>query len=169
MKSVTPVLEQIFNQDLIIPGIDGITSIDPNFFFIICQNDVGTFGRNELPDKIKIKLRKIVYPEQTKEEIESICSSINESLYDEGEKNKLEDIEAKYCGDYMIMVNKDNLTSQSWSLRDINKILLRIKNQKECSENFKDIGTAVNLLYYSLSSTTTDQLNKEVVDSLINY
>ena len=44
---------------------------------------------------------------------------------------------------------------------------MRIKNQKECSENFKDIGTAVNLLYYSLSSTTTDQLNKEVVDSLI--
>ena len=32
MKSVTPVLEQTFNQDLIIPGIEGITSIDPNFF-----------------------------------------------------------------------------------------------------------------------------------------
>ena len=89
MKSVTPVLEQTFNQDLIIPGIEGMTSIDPNFFFIICQNDVGTFGRNELPDKIKIKLRKIIYPEQTKEEIESICSSINNSLYEQGEKNKL--------------------------------------------------------------------------------
>ncbi len=52
MKSISPVLEQIFNQDLIIPGIEGTTSIDPNFFFIICQNDVGTFGRNEFPDKI---------------------------------------------------------------------------------------------------------------------
>ena len=86
MKSVTPVLEQIFNQDLIIPGIEGNTSIDPNFFFIICQNDVGTLGRNELPDKIKLKLRKIIYPEQSKEEIESICSSINNSLYEKGEK-----------------------------------------------------------------------------------
>ena len=53
MKSITPVLEQIFNQDMIIPGIESKTSIDSNFFFIICQNDVGTFGRNELPDKIK--------------------------------------------------------------------------------------------------------------------
>jgi hypothetical protein len=105
MKSVTPVLEQTFNQVLIIPGIEGMASIDPNFFFIICQNDVENFGRNELPDKIKIKLRKIIYPEQTKEEIESICISINNSLYNEGQKNKLEDIEAKFCGDFMILVN----------------------------------------------------------------
>ena len=81
MKSVTPVLEKIFNQYLIIPGIDGFTSIDPNFFFIICQNDACTFGRKELPDKIKMKLRKITYPELSKVEIESICSSINSSLY----------------------------------------------------------------------------------------
>jgi len=51
MKAVTPVLEQCFNQNLIIPGIEEETQIDPNFFFIICQNDVGTFGRNELPEK----------------------------------------------------------------------------------------------------------------------
>ena len=83
MKSVTPVLEQTFNENIIIPGIKGETCIEPNFFFIICQNDVGTFGRNELPDKIKIKLRKVVYPEQSKEGIESICSSLNEFLYDQ--------------------------------------------------------------------------------------
>ena len=167
MKSVTPVLEQTFNQDLIIPGIEGSTSIDPNFFFIICQNDVGTFGRNELPDKIKIKVRKIIYPEQTKEEIESICSSINSSLYEEGEKNRLDDIEAKYCGDFMIEVNQNNLTPQPWSLRDISKIFLRLKNQKINHVDFKDIGTAVNLLFYSLSSISRDQLDEEVVDKLI--
>ena len=167
MKSVTPVLEQTFNQDLIIPGIDGITSIDPNFFFIICQNDVGTFGRNELPDKIKIKLRKIVYPEQSKEEIEAICSDINSSLYEKGEKNKLDDIEARYCGDFMIDVNKNNLTPQQWSLRDINKIFLRLKNQKIKDEDFKEVGTAINLLFYALSSITRDQLDEEVVDKLI--
>ena len=167
MKSVTPVLEQTFNQDLIIPGIEGITSIDPNFFFIICQNDVGTSGRNELPEKIKTKLRKIIYPEQSKEEIELICSDINNSLYDEGQKNKLEEIEARYCGDFMIMVNKENLTPQPWSLRDISKILMRMKNQKQYNKNFKDVGTAINLLYYSLSSTTQEQLNEEIVDKLI--
>ena len=167
MKSVTPVLEQTFNQDLIIPGIEGITSIDPNFFFIICQNDVGTFGRNELPDKIKIKLRKIIYPEQSKEEIESICSSINNSLYEEGERNKLDDIEARYCGDFMIEVNQKNLTPQPWSLRDISKIFLRLKNQKINNVDFKDIGTAINLLFYSLSAISMDQLDAEVVDKLI--
>ena len=162
MKSVTPVLEQTFNQDLIIPGIDGDTSIDPNFFFIICQNDVGTFGRNELPDKIKIKLRKIVYPEQSKDEIESICSDINSS-----ESNKLDDIEARYCGDFMIDVNKKNLTPQPWSLRDINKIFLRLKNQKIKNEDFKEVGTAVNLQFYALSSITREQLDEEIVDKLI--
>jgi len=74
MKLVTPVLEQTFNQDLIILGIEKKVSIDPYFFVIICQNDIGTFGRNELPDKIEIKLRTFKYPEQTKEEIEDICS-----------------------------------------------------------------------------------------------
>ena len=110
MKSVSPVLEQCFNQDLIIPGIEGNIQINPDFFFIICQNDVGTFGRNELPDKIKIKLRKIVYPEQSQKEIESICLSLNKSLYSNEDKNKLEDIEAKFCGDFMIKINKDNLS-----------------------------------------------------------
>ena len=76
-------------------------------------------------------------------------------------------MEARYYGDYMIMVNKENLTPQSWSLRDITKILMRIKNQKLYNENFKDIGTAINLLYYSLSSTTQEQLNGEIVDQLI--
>ena len=96
--------------------------------------------------------------------VESICSSINNSLYRQGDKNRLEDIEAKYCGDFMIKVNKDNLTTQTWSLRDIHKILLRLKYQIEYSDKYKDIGTAVNLLYYSLSSTTVEQLNDEVVD-----
>ena len=166
MKSVSPVLELFFNQDLIIPVIEGNTLINPNFFFIICQNDVGTFGRNELPDKLKIKLRKIVYPEQSKEEIESICSSLNNSLYSKYDKKRLNDKEAKFCGDFMIKMNKDNLSPQPWSLRDINKILSRIKNQKTQYENFKNINTAINLLFYALSSTSKDQINEDNIDKL---
>ena len=50
----------------------------------------------ELLEKMNIKLRKIIYPEQTKEEIESICSSLNE------QKNRLSDVETKFYGDFMI-------------------------------------------------------------------
>ena len=60
-----------------------------------------------MPDKIKIKLRKVVYPEQTKEDIESICVSLNNSFYEKDEKNKSADIEAKYYGDFMIKVNQN--------------------------------------------------------------
>lgn len=67
----------------------------------------------------------------------------------------------------MIDVNTNNLTPQPWSLRDINKIFLRLKNQKIKNEDFKEVGTAVNLLFYALSSITRDQLDKEIVDKLI--
>ena len=172
MKSVSPVLEQTFNQDLIIPGIERKVSIDPDFFFIICQNDVGTFGRNELPDKIKIKLRTFKYPEQTKKEIEEICSSLNNSLYKEDDKEKLDDKEARYCGHFMIEVNNRNLTSQSWSLRDISKIFLRLRNQVKLKEEFQNIGTAVNLLFYALSNISESspeekKKKEEMADKLI--
>ena len=59
------------------------------------------------------------------------------------------------------------MTSQPWSLRDIIKIFLRIKNQKIYHENYINIGTAINLLFYALSSTTKGQLNKVILDNLI--
>ena len=91
MKAVTPVLEQCFIQNLVIPGIEEETQINPNFFFIISQNDVGTFGRNELSEKMKNKLRKIEYSEQKVEEIQSICIRINNTLYSEEHKNRISD------------------------------------------------------------------------------
>ena len=80
MSSVNPILEHIFNTNIIIPGIEDFTQISPTFFFIICQNE-GIAGRNELPDKMKIKTRKIFYPNQNEEEVENICSQINSALY----------------------------------------------------------------------------------------
>ena len=47
---------------------------------------------------IKTKLRKIIYLEQTKEEIESISIDINNSLYDEWQKNILEEIDLDIIG-----------------------------------------------------------------------
>jgi len=44
---------------------------------------------------------------------------------------------------------------------------LRLKNQKIKNEDFKEVGTAVNLQFYALSSITREQLDEEIVDKLI--
>ena len=156
MKAVTPVLEQCFNQNLVIPGIEEETQIDPNFFFIICQNDVGTFGRNELPEKMKNKLRKIEYPEQKVEEIQSICIQINNSLYSEEYKNRMSDSDARCAGKFMSEVNEANILRQQWSLRDISKIFNRIKTKKIEDNAYKNINTEIELLFYALSPISED-------------
>ncbi len=46
----------------------------------------------------------------------------------------------------MITINQENLTSQSWSLRDISKILSRIQNIKKFPDDYKTIETGKNLL-----------------------
>ena len=68
----------------------------------------------------------------------------------------------------MIKVNKNKLTPQTWSIRDIKKILLRLKNQKLNPDDFISIGTAENLLFYELSSISSEQIPKieELVNSL---
>ena len=49
MKAITPILELKFGKEILIPGIENKISIDPDFFFIICQNTKNTFGRKDLP------------------------------------------------------------------------------------------------------------------------
>ena len=68
----------------------------------------------------------------------------------------MDDIKERYYGDFMIDVNKNNLTPQPWSLGGINKIFLRLKNQKINDEDFKEVGAATNLLFYALSSITRE-------------
>ena len=67
----------------------------------------------------------------------------------------------------MIDRNKKNLIPRSWSFRDIKKIFLRLKNQKIMDEYYREVGTAINLLFYALSSISREQLNEEVVYKLI--
>jgi len=42
----------------------------------------------------------------------------------------------------------------TWSLRDISKIFLRLRNQIRFKAEFKNIGTPVNLLFYAFSSVS---------------
>ena len=158
MSSVNPILEHIFNTNIIIPGIEDYTQISPTFFFIICQNE-GIAGRNELPDKMKIKTRKIIYPNQNEEEVENICSQINSALYigDPQEKDQLPEKEARFCGRFMLRVNEKGILPQRWSLRDISKIFMRIKNQRINEMYYINISTEINLIFYALSSISKDE------------
>ena len=87
MKAITPCLELKFGKNIIIPLIENEIKINPFFFFILCQNTRETFGRKELPEKIKVKIKIINYPERVKEEIEQICVSIYNKKF-EGTKNE---------------------------------------------------------------------------------
>ena len=58
MKSLAPALEINNDQTIYIPGLNEKISIKSNFFFIACQNDLGTIGRNPVPNLIlKISLK----------------------------------------------------------------------------------------------------------------
>ena len=178
MKAVIPALEQIFNLPMVIPGIENLVTINHRFFFIICQNDLDTFGRNDLPQKLKNRLRKLYYPNQSLKEVQNICININESLYDglnPGFK-KLENEQAAKFGDLMLAINyshpnqkelmKDEededfdefkLELQNWSFRDIYKLFLRIKYQKINNDKFINFTIEDNIIFYEMSSLNTEK------------
>ena len=118
MKAITPILELKFNENIIIPGIENNISIDLDFFFIICQNTKNTFGRKDLPEKIKAKIKVINYPDRIKEEIENICESKFKNLFKGRELTVDEAREARLCGDFMMLLNEKEVLTP-WSLRDI--------------------------------------------------
>ena len=90
MKVITSCLELKFGKNIIIPGIENEIVINPFFFFILCQNTRETFGRKELPEKIKVKIKIINYPKRVKEEIEEIYVSIYNKKFEttRNENNK---------------------------------------------------------------------------------
>ena len=92
MKSIVPSLDWNFNCEIYIPGINKKIKINQRYFFIACQNDFTTTGRNSLPKLLSKKLKCIPYPEPPMKDIQKICSSINLELYpkcDEIEKKQI--------------------------------------------------------------------------------
>ena len=49
MNALAPALEMNLNHSIYFPGIENPINIHPNFFFVVCQNEIGTIGRNTLP------------------------------------------------------------------------------------------------------------------------
>ena len=67
------------NHEIYFPGIEEPILIHPNFFFVVCQNEIDTIGRI-LYLLIK-RFKEIFYPSQQIEDIGQICKEINNSLY----------------------------------------------------------------------------------------
>ena len=166
MKSVTPVLEQIFEEKCLIPGIDGEVKINRNFFFIICQNEMCTFGRNDLPEKIKSKVRILLYPPQTGEELEDICSSIYNSLDTTQNKINNANKKAKLCGMFLDKINRKSIITK-WSLRDIYKLFYRILKQYKTPGKYHGIDFEHQILFYVMSSVE-EGLKEKVLPELVD-
>ena len=145
MKSILPSLSHLNEYKIYIPGIEKKIKINKNFIFIACQNKVGTLGRNKLPDLIESSLREFTYPshiKKTSEEIkkkiendvENICSEINNSLKEENKddvKKLVLEGDAKKIGKFILKFNQLNKNYiQPLSFRDIKKILKRIYYQR---------------------------------------
>ena len=178
MKSLVPALDLNLNHKIFIPGIKKKIQINKNFFFIACQNDFTTTGRNSLPKLLAKKLKCIYYPEPPKEDIQKICSSINLELcqaFDEEKRKKLIK-DGERIAKYMHELNQLKLSYiPCWSIRDITKVLKRVHFQSSNSEKYKNINLVDNIVFYTLSGiykkdikdpSIKDNLLKEILKIL---
>ena len=159
MNALAPALEMNLNHKIYFPGIENPINIHPNFFFVVCQNEVGTIGRNTLPPNIIRRFKEIFYPPQQIKDISQICKEINSSLYKPGEDKVIDDKTAEKLGEFMIKLNQQNFSEISqWSLRDINKLFQRQLQQSKVGGIYQGISFCHNLLFYTLSSVSKDEI-----------
>ena len=90
------------NHKIYFPRIEEPILIHLNFFFVVCQNEIGTIERNTLPPNIIKTFKEIFYPPKQVEDITQICKEINNSLYKRGEEKVLDDRAAGKLGKFMI-------------------------------------------------------------------
>ncbi|KAK8878640.1 hypothetical protein M9Y10_005420 [Tritrichomonas musculus] len=155
MKSLAPALEQTIESDIFIPGLDNSISISPDFFFIACQNELGTLGRNAIPETISPRFVYIDYPTPSKEDLQNICVQISKGGETEDTKDLIPDQVSRKLAEYMTELNK--LTGgyiTPWSLRDIYKIFNRVRYQNNpiYSDNYIGVDIYHNIYFYTMSS-----------------
>ena len=156
MKSLAPALELYFNEPIYFPGITEPIKIRSSFFFIACQNDLSTIGRNMIPNTIASKFRYIPYPKQTEKDSTDICKEIKNKIFWNND-SLITDKDAENIGKFMLSYNNANIRElKPWSLRDITKLMNRIRYQEKHPNDFKKIDPYLNVLFYCLSP-----LNKE--------
>ena len=182
MKSLVPALDLNLNSKIFIPGIKDKIQINQKFFFISCQNDFTTTGRNSLPKLLAKKLKCISYPEPPKEDIENICKSINldlhgkyNSIKNKGEENELEK-NGINIAKFMDKLNNLKLSYiPNWSIRDITKVLKRVQFQSSDKNIgiYDNISFIDNIIFYTLSSIYKKDINdtdtrNDFLDKLLN-
>ena len=171
MRSIIPVLEHNFNKKNRIPGIEGPIIFNDKFFFIICQNESITLGRNLMPKELDNRLRTIFYPPANKNDIQEICKNINKDINDSFNVSKYDRMKEEFaekCGEYMIELNNLKLRILSpWSLRDIHKLFSRIANIHKKKSMFFNIDILENILFYTMSPVTKEN-EERILDDIIN-
>ena len=173
MKSLVPALDLNQNCKMYIPGIQKKIQINQKFFFIACQNDFSTTGRNSLPKLLAKKLKCISYPDPPLEDIQKICSQINKELYDKNEKFKKDELKknGENIAKYMNELNKLKLSYiPNWSIRDITKILKRVHFQSMEANKYiyNNINFVDNIVFYTLSGIyKKDIKDKNTKESLL--
>ena len=156
MKSLAPALELYFNEPIYFPGITEPLKIRSSFLFIACQNDITSIGRNIIPNTIASKFRYISYPTQSEKDITDICKEIKDKIFLNND-SLITDKDAENIGKFMIYYNEAKIRElKPWSLRDITKLMIRIRYQEKHPDDFKEMDPYLNVLFYCLSS-----LNKE--------
>ena len=164
MKSLAPALELYFNEPIYFPGITEPIKIKSSFFFIACQNDLSTIGRNMIPNTIASKFRYIPYPKQSEKDITDICKEIKNKIFWNND-SQITDKDAENIGKFMLSYNESSIRAlKPWSLRDITKLMNRIKYQEKHPDDFKKIDPYLNVLFYCLSSLNKE--DKKVVENV---
>jgi len=171
MRSILPALEPNFNKRNRIPGVEGPIIFNNKFFFIICQNESITLGRNLIPKQIENRLRTIYYPPAEINDIEEICKNINKDINESLNVDvncRLTEEDAKKCGEYMMKLNELNQRILSpWSLRDIHKLFSRIANIQKQQSKYIGIGVVENILFFTMSSVTKEN-EERILDDIIS-
>jgi len=157
MKALAPALDPSVGNNIFVPGIGETIEVNSSFFFIACQNELGTIGRNAVPSSIASRFRYFNYPKQTEEDLSSICKDICNSIYKNGKKPSFKPNDAELLGKFMIELNNSNQRCiPQWSLRDITKIFKRAFQQDERRNEYLNITLYHNILFYSLSSVNQE-------------
>jgi midasin (ATPase involved in ribosome maturation) len=165
MKALAPALDPSAGNNIFIPGIGETVKVNSSFFFIACQNELGTIGRNAVPSSIASRFRYFDYPKQTEEDLSSICEDICNSIYKDEIKPSFKLNDIKLFRKFMIELNNSNQHCiPQWSLRDITKIFKRTFQQDQYSNRYLNITLYHNILFYSLSS-----VNKEDCKSCLPF
>ena len=173
LKSLAPILEPNFEKFIYIPNINEKIKIDNKFYFIVCQNETGTEGRNILPYTIQKRLKILKYPNPEDDDILKICKDIKNIIYTKKDSNNDDDIKlGKFYLEYnkkILEYNKENsINLPQLSFRDIKKIFKRIdyQNQEQYKDNFINIKLYHNILFYILSSIDENNLN-DLIDIIV--